>query len=191
MINFQDEPGSTIITGNNEQEWTCKKCTLVNSPLSIACVVCGGSKLKSISAIEDMTLRKGEFWSCIQCTLKNSLSTNVCIACKASRPGPLILSHQQSNFRPHNSSPTITNNSITGISPNNSNYNTKTQTALHNRQILATLTTNNGISSNSHSSQQNSGNFSLVPPVNRISRSPSPKHDKSSGAVPKVCDIFL
>lgn len=65
--------------------WTCKKCTLVNSSLDSVCVVCGGSKLRSISSIEDQTLRKGEFWSCPQCTLKNSLAVNVCSACKAIR----------------------------------------------------------------------------------------------------------
>lgn len=70
-------------------QWTCKKCTLVNSVSDNACVVCGGSKLKSISSIEDMTLRKGEFWTCGQCTLKNSLATGVCSACKAVRSLPI------------------------------------------------------------------------------------------------------
>ncbi|XP_037943843.1 calpain-D isoform X2 [Teleopsis dalmanni] len=65
--------------------WTCKKCTLVNSDTEIACIVCGGSKLKSISSIKDMTLRKGEFWSCSHCTLKNSISLGECVACKAIR----------------------------------------------------------------------------------------------------------
>ncbi|XP_011187602.1 calpain-D isoform X2 [Zeugodacus cucurbitae] len=70
-------------------QWTCKKCTLVNDPSSIACAVCGGSKLRSICSIEDMTLRKGEFWTCSKCTLKNNLSTGVCIACKSVRSLPI------------------------------------------------------------------------------------------------------
>lgn len=62
-------------------EWTCKKCTLVNSVKTKVCIVCGGSKLNS--TVEEATLRKGEFWSCIQCTLKNALSANICVACKS------------------------------------------------------------------------------------------------------------
>jgi calpain-15 len=34
-----------------EQDWTCKKCTLLNSGISMACVVCGGSKLRSITKV--------------------------------------------------------------------------------------------------------------------------------------------
>lgn len=88
---------SSSLTANN---WTCKKCTLVNSSLDNVCVVCGGSKLRSISSFEDQTLRKGEFWSCPQCTLKNSLSLNVCSACKAIRNTlPLeIYQQQESNL---------------------------------------------------------------------------------------------
>ncbi|XP_017850284.1 calpain-D isoform X3 [Drosophila busckii] len=73
----------------SDEPWTCKKCTLVNYSTAMACVVCGGSKLKSISSIEDMTLRKGEFWQCSHCTLKNSLSVGVCSACKSLRLLPL------------------------------------------------------------------------------------------------------
>jgi calpain-15 len=73
-------PGTTC-----EQDWTCKKCTLVNSCTAMACVVCGGSKLRSITMVEDMTLRKGEFWSCVQCTLKNPLSAQSCMACKTTK----------------------------------------------------------------------------------------------------------
>lgn len=73
-------PGTTC-----EQDWTCKKCTLVNSGAAMACVLCGGSKLRSITMIEDMTLRKGEFWSCVQCTLKNPLSAQSCMACKTTK----------------------------------------------------------------------------------------------------------
>lgn len=89
------------------EEWACKKCTLVNSGTATVCIVCGGSKLKSTTAVEDMTLRKGEFWACSACTLKNSLGTNICIACKAIRPIPNIT--KPSNFRPYTgSSPSST-----------------------------------------------------------------------------------
>ncbi|XP_055840990.1 calpain-D isoform X1 [Episyrphus balteatus] len=180
------------------QEWTCKKCTLVNSHLSMACVVCGGSKLKSITSIEDMTLRKGEFWSCSQCTLKNSLNSNICIACKSVRTIPII-SGQQTNFRPYTSTPA--NNSNSG---HHHHQNNKTHTSLHNRHVLATLNTNNlgTVSPSTTSPSLNSNNqtnalspqqhtsgissSSLVPPTARTSRSPSPRHDRiSSGAIPK------
>nr|CAD7198188.1 unnamed protein product [Timema douglasi] len=73
------------IEGILEHDWTCKKCTLVNSGASMACVVCGGSKLRSITMVQDMTLRKGEFWSCISCTLKNPLTSTACMACKTTK----------------------------------------------------------------------------------------------------------
>uniref|UniRef100_A0A023F4R8 Putative calpain-like thiol protease family n=2 Tax=Triatoma infestans TaxID=30076 RepID=A0A023F4R8_TRIIF len=66
-----------------DTDWTCRKCTLVNCGTSKACVVCGGSKLRSVSSTRDMTLRKGEFWTCWQCTLRNPLDTQLCQACKA------------------------------------------------------------------------------------------------------------
>lgn len=181
----QQQQQSSSVGGGGE-EWTCKKCTLVNSPRVKACVVCGGSKLKSISSVEDMTLRKGEFWSCAQCTLKNSLSASACSACKSIRQIPII-SGQQTNFRPYTSTP--------------GQPNPKPSFHHHNRQILATIVpgtpSSSGSSSSSSSTPSGSGgaggggvgmNNSLVPPVNRISRSPSPKHDRSggSGAIPKV-----
>ncbi|CAH0388992.1 unnamed protein product [Bemisia tabaci] len=67
---------------SSESEWTCKKCTLVNSANAMACIVCGGSKLRSISLVQDATLRKGEFWICSSCTLKNLMSSDCCLACK-------------------------------------------------------------------------------------------------------------
>lgn len=115
MASFEQDLEDDIAFMSNEMpraDWTCKKCTLVNSGENQACVVCGGSKLKSVSATEDMTLRKGEFWSCAQCTLKNSLSTNVCVACKSSRPTPVI-SGQQTNFRPYTSAPANNKNPAT------------------------------------------------------------------------------
>ena len=65
-----------------EQKWTCKKCTLVNRGQSMTCEACYGSKLKSLTLNNDMTLRKGEFWSCTKCTLKNPLQVINCKACK-------------------------------------------------------------------------------------------------------------
>ncbi|XP_046394157.1 calpain-D-like isoform X2 [Ischnura elegans] len=76
------EPSPTIVISASERDWTCRKCTLVNSENTVACLACGGSRLKSVTAIEDFTLRKGEFWSCGQCTLKNPLSAHSCLACK-------------------------------------------------------------------------------------------------------------
>lgn len=49
-------------TTTDDQQWTCKKCTLVNSGDVNACIVCGGSKLRALATANDMTLRKGEFW---------------------------------------------------------------------------------------------------------------------------------
>ena len=105
---FQFLPAeSPTIEESQPTEWTCKKCTLVNSGKATVCIVCGGSKLKSTTAIVDMTLRKGEFWTCSACTLKNSLGTNICVACKAIRPIPNIT--KPSNFRPYTgSSPSST-----------------------------------------------------------------------------------
>lgn len=96
------------LSGDSPSEWTCKKCTLLNSIENQACIVCGGSKLKSISAIEDMTLRKGEFWTCVKCTLKNSLSVSDCAVCKTSRPAapaitttPAVSVPQTTNYQVH------------------------------------------------------------------------------------------
>ncbi|XP_055303942.1 calpain-D-like [Sitodiplosis mosellana] len=83
------------------QEWTCKKCTLVNTPQCTTCVVCGGSKLKSVSTFEELTLRKGHYWVCTHCTLKNEISTTICAACKSVKQ----ISGQQTNYRPYTSTP--------------------------------------------------------------------------------------
>lgn len=185
----QQQHAAAAATGSqqsNGEEWTCKKCTLVNSHRVKACVVCGGSKLKSISAVEDMTLRKGEFWSCGQCTLKNSLSTSTCVACKAVRQVPVI-SGQQTNFRPYTSSP---------AQPNQKSYH-------HRPGVLATIPSNtvsaatNATTTHTNSTAVNNAgtavsNNSLAPPAHRVSRSPSPKHDRAaSGAIPKVFFIFI
>lgn len=66
----------------NREEWVCKKCTLVNSDSAAICVVCGGSKIRSLTSTPETTFKKGEFWMCPRCTLKNSLKDSVCILCK-------------------------------------------------------------------------------------------------------------
>lgn len=99
---FQFLPAETSPLDELPEEWTCKKCTLKNSATNTVCIVCGGSKLRSTSCMEDMTLRKGEFWTCSCCTLKNSLSTNLCIACKATKHVPSII--KPPNFRPYTGS---------------------------------------------------------------------------------------
>lgn len=68
-----------------EQKWTCKKCTLVNHGFSLICEACCGSKLKSLTITQEMTLKKGEFWICGKCTLKNSLSSTACKVCKTEK----------------------------------------------------------------------------------------------------------
>ncbi|XP_016986571.2 calpain-D isoform X1 [Drosophila rhopaloa] len=95
VLSFIQEKGTP-----RDEPWTCKKCTLVNYSTAMACVVCGGSKLKSISSIEDMTLRKGEFWTCSHCTLKNSLHSPVCSACKSHRQPQLSIAMEAVRERP-------------------------------------------------------------------------------------------
>lgn len=146
---FQFLPAESPTSEEPPQQWTCKKCTLVNSATVTACIVCGGSKLRSTSGVEDMTLRKGEFWTCPQCTLKNSLGTNLCIACKAIRQLPSVT--KPPNFRPY-----------TGSSP-------------------ASTPTTPG---SSKPPDQHIGRSQLMLPAARVSRSPSPRHDRS-GAIPK------
>lgn len=176
----QDLEDEFLDVGMSEAEWTCKKCTLVNSAGSMACVVCGGSKLRSITITEDKTLRKGEFWACQQCTLKNSLSTNTCIACKSIRQVPVISGHQ-TNYRPY---------TATGSGHQSTSSNVGHPKALgfhHNRQVLASIpvnTTSNSTSISPVTSGPLGGN-SLAVPAQRASRSPSPRHDRSSGAIPK------
>lgn len=146
---FQFLPAESPTSEELPQQWTCKKCTLVNSSVVNVCIVCGGSKLRSTSAAEDMTLRKGEFWTCPQCTLKNSLGTNLCIACKAIRHMPSVT--KPPNFRPY-----------TGSSP-------------------ASTPTTPG---SSKPPDQQLGRSQLLIPASRVSRSPSPRHDRA-GAIPK------
>lgn len=94
----------------DEQQWTCKKCTLVNNGVALICEACCGSKLKSLTVNHDMTLKKGEFWICSKCTLKNSLSSVACKVCKTEKlsleargqarsPSPLHHSRKPKNSR--------------------------------------------------------------------------------------------
>lgn len=66
----------------NGDEWICKKCTLLNADENEICVVCGGSKIRSLTSSTETTLKSGEFWTCPRCTLKNSLKEGLCVACK-------------------------------------------------------------------------------------------------------------
>ncbi|XP_053678146.1 calpain-D [Anopheles nili] len=83
---LDDEWCTKSSKSTDEKEWSCRKCTLVNSSTALACVACGGSKLRSICNVEEMTLKKGEFWTCHKCTLKNSIVQSECSACKSARP---------------------------------------------------------------------------------------------------------
>lgn len=67
-------------------EWSCVKCTLVNSPADGLCRACGGSKINSTTDRIYQTVRPGLGWNCERCTLRNlNLAAN-CRACNASRP---------------------------------------------------------------------------------------------------------
>ncbi|XP_013102672.2 calpain-D [Stomoxys calcitrans] len=146
--------------------WTCKKCTLVNSTKDHACVVCGGSKLKSISSIEDMTLRKGEFWTCSQCTLKNSLATGVCSACKAVRTLPIESDRER----------------MVGPIPEELHRNVNHIGG--NMLISDAISPGMGTHRPSAANVTPTSNLQL-PPI-RTSRSPSPRQNRSSsGAIPK------
>ncbi|XP_037822631.1 calpain-D isoform X1 [Lucilia sericata] len=147
--------------------WTCKKCTLVNSSKDHACIVCGGSKLKSISSVEDMTLRKGEFWTCSQCTLKNSLAFGVCSACKAVRTLP-IESDRERIVVPI---PEELHRSMNHIGASNAFIPDAISPPSSQQRIMPTSVTP-------------TTNLQL-PPI-RTSRSPSPRQNRSaSGAIPK------
>ncbi|XP_047004772.1 LOW QUALITY PROTEIN: calpain-D-like [Schistocerca americana] len=109
---FQFLPGEGFSANSvRDQEWTCKKCTLVNSGADNACVVCGGSKLRSISTVEDKTLRKGEFWSCGQCTLKNPLSLQVCKVCETTKK---LLEVPKPSVTPRSPSPRQSHRQVVG-----------------------------------------------------------------------------
>lgn len=69
----------------DKDEWTCKKCTLVNVEQTAVCVACGGSKIRSLTSTPEATLKHGEFWRCPRCTLKNSLKVAACAICMTPR----------------------------------------------------------------------------------------------------------
>ncbi|XP_075234504.1 calpain-D-like [Lycorma delicatula] len=137
---FQFLPGEV-----QELDWTCKKCTLVNINTDLACVVCGGSKLRSITLVRDMTLKKGEFWTCPQCTLKNRLQTTVCQACKAAKQQRLLEVPSSKSAVPrspsprHNKSRSVISNPALGAIPKqrqikrNSNNGPSTPRSNHNQ----------------------------------------------------------
>lgn len=152
--------------------------------------MCGGSKLRSITSVEDLTLRKGEFWSCSQCTLKNSLATHTCSACKAPRQSSAHVSRQPNNTAASPNvmiAPTTTTTSTGGGSV--------TATNMKNSSSQASISGSNSSSSgnNKHTNIVGSGSNhnNLMPPVNRVSRSPSRNDRLSSGAIPKVSLCIL
>jgi calpain-15 len=157
---FQFLPAESPTTDDQSPEWTCKKCTLVNSGTATVCIVCGGSKLKSTTSSVDMTLRKGEFWACSACTLKNSLGTNICSACKALRH---IVVTKPPNFRPY-----------TGPSPSAS-----TPTTPGSSRPPQTEPPHHHLPNKTQ----------LMVPATRVNRSPSPRNNDraglASGAIPK------
>lgn len=157
---FQFLPAESPTSDDQQApQWTCKKCTLVNSGTATVCIVCGGSKLRSTSSSVDMTLRKGEFWACSACTLKNSLGTNICVACKALRH----IAIKPPNFRPY-----------TGPSPSTPTSRTP---QLEAPQLQPQQPQPQPLPSKSQL---------MVPPTraSKDNRSPSPRHDRS-GAIPK------
>lgn len=86
---FQFLPATNTTTLNSkpsEDRWVCKKCTLVNAADKAVCVVCGGSKISSLTSTPEATLKRGEFWMCPRCTLKNALKFKQCNACKTPNP---------------------------------------------------------------------------------------------------------
>lgn len=181
--NLVDDDRDSVDGDSKRPEWKCKKCTLINRGGAAACIVCGGSRLKSIGP-EDKTLKKGEFWSCVQCTLKNSLSRSSCSACKAVKQAlPL------SNFRPYTQAPlalapgsAIVTNAPSSVVSLVSNGNKSGQPG------RSSLVDASGLGTSNH----------LAPAGPRISRSPSPRHHhppqqqppgphhhSNSGAIPK------
>ncbi|XP_018024321.1 uncharacterized protein LOC108680075 [Hyalella azteca] len=81
--------GQSMPNYSPDQPWSCVKCTLLNSGSSNACKACDGSRLKSLSHLDEQTLKRGEFWTCVVCTLKNALSSRRCKACKARVDGSI------------------------------------------------------------------------------------------------------
>lgn len=66
-------------------QWTCVKCTLINSSNERFCCACGGSKLNSTSSRQFKTLKPNESWVCSSCTLRNQQSLTECRVCSTSR----------------------------------------------------------------------------------------------------------
>ncbi|XP_035227297.1 calpain-15-like isoform X2 [Stegodyphus dumicola] len=66
-------------------QWTCVKCTLINSSNERFCCACGGSKLNSTSSKQYRTLKPNESWVCRSCTLRNHHSVSECRVCNTCR----------------------------------------------------------------------------------------------------------
>lgn len=176
-----------------DADWTCKKCTLLNPSSKLACDVCGGSKLGSITAKCDKTLGKGESWDCPRCTLKNPLRASVCRACKTANPkkGPdpnstpsnstsAVLgspsSRQQSSFRANGSK--AQSSSVGGAIPKLRSSNNNGNNGNLRR------TSSSRVASNPNRSSQNINNSrdlssSGIPSPSRSGGGQSPKSSKA------------
>ncbi|KAK3928674.1 Calpain-D [Frankliniella fusca] len=173
-----------------DADWTCKKCTLVNSASKLACDVCGGSKLGSITAKYDQTLPRGEFWDCLRCTLKNPLRASVCRACKAANskisetssavpsssqivpqrsPSP----RQQSSLRGNGSKTPSLSGAIPKLRNTGSAVNSSSTT-----NIRRTPSTKSGSSSNRSSQNINTRELSNSGLSSPVSSGQSPKSNK-------------
>ncbi|GLH13075.1 Calpain-D, partial [Gryllus bimaculatus] len=192
---FQFLPGEETSPSATEQDWTCKKCTLVNSGNDIACVVCGGSKLRSITMVEDMTLRKGEFWTCSQCTLKNPLSAQSCMACKTTKK--LLEVPKSSCGGPRSPSPRQSSR-ISGGSRVSSGAIPKQRhsNAVSSRRSATPSARSNGVVSRHHRSSGGNINtehsmVSLAVTQPSGSRSPRPPSEHVSPSVPNLWQCNL
>ncbi|XP_052121494.1 calpain-D [Frankliniella occidentalis] len=186
-----------------DADWTCKKCTLVNAASKLACDVCGGSKLGSITAKYDQTLPRGEFWDCPRCTLKNPLRASVCRACKAASgkktsdissgtsSSPQMIAQRSPSPRQRSSSksnavgaktssssgaiPKLRNSSASANSPSTSNIRRTSSTRSGSSSNRSSQNINTRDLSNSGLSSPNSGGQSP-----KSNKAQSPSSDSSS-----------
>lgn len=63
------------------EQWSCIKCTLINTGNDSFCAACGGSKLNSTTTNRYQTLKPNESWQCPRCTLRNPKNSTNCSAC--------------------------------------------------------------------------------------------------------------
>lgn len=184
------EPLPTDEIPSADTDWTCKKCTLVNAASKLACDVCGGSKLGSITARYDKTLQKGEFWECLRCTLKNPLHASVCRACKTASskklPDSAVSSSGLSSTAQRSPSPRLPSSSRTSASaikeqsPNSSGAIPKLKSSGSHTRRHSTK------SSNSNRSSQNINNRSSTDSgVSSPAQSPRSSKAQSPSSEPR------